>query len=59
MDPKLLEEPAGVTNMRTSCISGVIYAIAASQNTPAPPGKPLMPIQPLHTRRFLWAFLRI
>lgn len=27
------KEPAGVTNMRTSCISGVIYAIAASQNT--------------------------
>ena len=27
------KEPAGVTNMRTSCISGSIYAIAASQNT--------------------------
>jgi hypothetical protein len=27
------KEPAGVTNMRTSCISGVIYAIAATQNT--------------------------
>jgi hypothetical protein len=27
------KEPAGVTNMRTSCISGVIYAIAANQNT--------------------------
>jgi hypothetical protein len=27
------KEPAGVTNMRTSCISGVIYAIAAAKNT--------------------------
>ena len=27
------KEPAGVTNMRTSCISGVIYAIATNQNT--------------------------
>jgi len=27
------KEPAGVTNMRTSCISGVIYAIAGNQNT--------------------------
>jgi hypothetical protein len=27
------KEPAGVTNMRTSCIAGVIYAIAANQNT--------------------------
>jgi hypothetical protein len=27
------KEPAGVTNMRTSCISGVIYAIAGTQNT--------------------------
>ena len=27
------KEPAGVTNMRTSCISGVIYAIATNQNS--------------------------
>lgn len=27
------KESAGVTNMRTSCIAGVIYAIAANQNT--------------------------
>jgi hypothetical protein len=27
------KEPAGVTNMRTSCIAGVIYAIAGNQNT--------------------------
>ena len=27
------KESAGVTNMRTSCISGVIYAIATNQNT--------------------------
>lgn len=27
------KEPAGVTNMRTSCISGVIYAASATQNT--------------------------
>jgi hypothetical protein len=27
------KEPAGVTNMRTSCIAGVIYATAANQNS--------------------------
>lgn len=27
------KEPVGVTNMRTSCISGVLYAIAGTQNT--------------------------
>ncbi|MGH2565405.1 MAG: SusD/RagB family nutrient-binding outer membrane lipoprotein, partial [Ginsengibacter sp.] len=27
------KESAGVTNMRTSCLAGVIYAIAAAQNT--------------------------